>query len=649
MKKIGIVSMKSELAELLEHELNFFLKGKADFVRYIVKDERVSIDEADVILLSGEFVAKYVVIPQKEKIPILSPRRTLTMEGWERLKSLKSGIPMLLVNDSKESAEEVVLLTKELGLDLDLHIYYPSCKDFPRLETAITPGETRFVPSFVKNVIDIHDRIFDPSVILELLFRLNLFEWEDLNKIIEYSKTVKSTQPGLQRFLLDMATVKLDLETVLSMTKQAVIAYSKEDGKILLFNYLAEKYLGQIGIGKEMHSIFQKMGLKYVDRELYNEIIEMNDAEMIVNSKEVPGGTMMISFYPVDLYRDVERKHAFKIKKAGMVAKIDFNAIVGGSKIQDVVKLAKKMAISDMPILLEGESGTGKELFAQAIHNYSKRSDGPFVPVNCAALSEELLESELFGYEEGAFTGAKKGGKAGLFEIANNGTIFLDEISEIPFELQSKLLRVLQEKEIIKVGGTNVIPVNVRIISATNMNLFEMMEVGKFRMDLFYRISTFQLHIPTLRERIDDLDLLLKYFVSKKGYDIYFDPELVSLLKKHSWPGNGREVENFVDYTGNLFSGAIGINEIPPYLSKKIFEGIDVLNHSEIEVLKFLHENRNSGRSKIAKMCHIKENEVRKILSHLKSLGYISVNVGRIGASVSELGYQFLSTVNKQY
>lgn len=639
--------MKNELAELLEHELSFFLKDKANFVRYIVKNEKVLIDEADVILLSGEFVAKYVVMSQKEKIPILSPRRTLTMDGWEKLKSLRGDLPMLLVNDSKESAEEVVLLTRELGLDLDLHIYYPGCESFPHLETAITPGEARYVPKFVKNVIDIHDRIFDPSVILELLFRLNLFEWEDLHKIIEYSKTVKSAQPGLQKFLLDMATVRLDLETVLSMTEQAVIAYSKEDGKILVFNYLAEKYLNKIGIGEEIRPVFQKMGLKRIDRELYNEIVEIDNSEMIVNSKEVPGGTVMISFYPADLYRDVERKHAFKIKRAGMVAKMDFNAIVGGDKIQDVVKLAKKMAISDMPILLEGESGTGKEIFAQAIHNYSKRSDGPFVPINCAALSEELLESELFGYEEGAFTGAKKGGKSGLLEIANNGTIFLDEISEIPFELQSKLLRVLQEKEIIKVGGTNIIPVNVRIISATNVNLFEMMENGKFRMDLFYRISTFQLHIPSLRERIDDLDVLLRYFASKKGYSIHFDPNLVFLLKKHSWPGNVREVENFVDYTGNLFSGMIGISEMPPYLSKKIFEEKDVLNHSEIEVLQFLQKNKNSGRDKVAKMCHMKENEVRKVLSHLKALGYISVSVGRIGANVSKLGYQFLSNIDK--
>lgn len=639
------------MAELLERDLKYFLNGKAECVQYVVKDKKATIDDVDIILLSGEAVAKYVYIPSGSPIPILSPRRTLTIDGWKSLKEIQRGTSLLLVNDSKESAEEVVLLAKELGLDLKLYPYYPGCKKFPELDIAVTPGEQAYVPSFVKKIIDIHDRIFDPSVILELLFRLNLFEWEDLQKLLEYSKTVKSTQSGLQKFLLDMATVRLELETVLSMTKQAVIAYSKEDFKILLFNHLAEKYLeiqsGNI-IGTNVGSILQKMGVESVDREFYNEIIEMNDSEMILNSKEVPGGNVMMSFYPVEFYREVERKHVVKIKNSGMKAKTDFNMIVGGDKIEEIVKLAKKMAISDMPILLEGESGTGKELFAQAIHNYSKRSDGPFVPINCASLSEELLESELFGYEEGAFTGAKKGGKSGLFEIANNGTIFLDEISEIPFELQSKLLRVLQEKEIIKLGGTHIIPINVRVLSATNVNLFQMMEDGKFRRDLFYRISTFQIEVPPLRERIGDLKILIDHFVGKKEYSVSFDINLMKSLENYQWPGNVREVENFVDYVGNLFSGEIGIHEIPPYLSRNLSKNSDThLSPKELNVLNFILSNQLAGRDKISNECNMKENEVRKILLKLQSLGYVTVSIGRKGTSLTQLGYQFISRLNK--
>ncbi len=653
LKKVGIVSLKSEVADLLERELRQFLDGKVEFIQYIVTDRIGTIKcDADVVLLSGSAVAKYVYTPSGSSIPILSPRRTLTMNGWRKLKGISEGTSLLLVNDTQESAEEVVTLIKEFGLNLKIYPYYPGCKDFPKLDVAITPGEKKHVPSFVKRVIDIHDRIFDPSVILELLFRLDLFEWEDLQKLLEYSKTVKSTQPGLQSFLLDMATVRLDLETVLSMARQAVMAYSKDNGTVLLFNRFAEKYVkiqSSHIIGRSVTPILKKMGLRSIDKDLHNEIIELDGAEMVLNSKEVPKGTVMVSFYPVELYREVERKHIVKVRKSGMSAKANFSMIIGGDKIHEIVKLAKKIALSDIPVLLEGESGTGKELFAQAIHNYSKRSDGPFVPINCASLSEDLLESELFGYEEGAFTGAKRGGKSGLFEVANNGTIFLDEISEIPLMLQSKLLRVLQEKEIIKVGGTHIIPVNARVISATNADLFQMMEEGKFRRDLFYRISTFQLRLPSLYERIDDLEMLIEHFVNEKSYKISFDKSLMDALKKYQWPGNIREVENFVDYVGNLFSGEIGIHEIPPYLSRKLLKGADKKpSFEEIKVLRFIWLNQSAGRSKISSAYDIEESKVRKILSKLRVLGYVSVNRGRKGTTLTQLGYQLISSLNKE-
>jgi PAS domain S-box-containing protein len=233
-------------------------------------------------------------------------------------------------------------------------------------------------------------------------------------------------------------------------------------------------------------------------------------------------------------------------------AKYTFEDIVSvNQKMQEVIEKAKKAAQTPATVLLQGESGTGKELFAHAIHNASGRKFNQFVRVNCAALSESLLESELFGYEEGAFTGAKKGGKKGLFEVASGGTIFLDEIGEINAGTQAKLLRVLQEKEIIRVGGTNSVPVDVRIITATNIDLEEAMHAGRFREDLYYRLNVIPLKIPPLRDRKEDIYHLALHIVRRFNQDYGRSIQDISggakqRLLQYDWPGNIRELENFL-------------------------------------------------------------------------------------------------------
>ncbi len=645
MKRVAIVSSKGAVLELLEEELDRVLKGRVEFVRYVVKDKEIKCD-ADLVVLSGGAVAKYVVGPVNRSVPILTPRRTLTIQGWKKLKTIPQKHTVLVVNDTKESAEETVNLFKEFGLRMNFFPYYPGCKRFPKCQFAVTPGEERYVPPTVEKVVNVGNRVFEPSTILEILFRLGIFKWEDLHELSEYSKSVKSTQPALQKFLFDMAAIRLELETVLSMARQAVMAFSAKNGKVIFFNDFAQKYTefkSAEVVSKNVKKVLRKLGIEDVAKEFHNEIIEVNGAEMVLNSQTTPFGTVILSFYPVELHREIERKRMVKVRKSGMIAKATFSDIVGGEEIKKTIRLAKKMALSDAPILLEGESGTGKELFAQAIHNFSKRT-GPFVPINCASLSEELLESELFGYVEGAFTGARRGGKLGLFEVANGGTIFLDEISELPLQLQSKLLRVLQEKEIIRVGGIQLIPIDVRIITATNGNLFEMVKRGKFRMDLFYRISTFQLRLPPLRERSEDLGALISYMISKKGYKIHISKEVLSLLKKYEWPGNVREVENFVDYVGNLFSGEIGTDEMPPYLFKRFFSFN--LSADEKKVLFFLSKEKRSGREKISRACNLNERRTREILSKLQDVGLVEIKRGRNGTNITELGSNFINGFN---
>ena len=242
----------------------------------------------------------------------------------------------------------------------------------------------------------------------------------------------------------------------------------------------------------------------------------------------------------------------------GSEAHFTFDDIVGRNQgMRDAIALARVAASTDSTVLLTGESGTGKELFAHSIHNAGKRENGPFIAINCAALPKSLVESELFGYENGAFTGARREGCAGKFELANGGTIFLDEIGDMPFDVQASLLRVLQNREIIRLGGSKAIKIDVRIIAATNRDLLSAIENNAFRSDLYYRLSVFNIRIPSLRERTDDIRLLADYFLHK--YAVLssrgvqgFSEAAYRALEAHAWRGNIRELENIIELVSHV-------------------------------------------------------------------------------------------------
>lgn len=245
-----------------------------------------------------------------------------------------------------------------------------------------------------------------------------------------------------------------------------------------------------------------------------------------------------------------------------------FDRIIGNNeKFLKIIDYAKKIADSRSTVLITGESGTGKEIFAQSIHNFSIRKDEAFIAVNCAAIPRTLIESELFGYEEGAFTGAKKGGNAGMFELADEGTIFLDEIGEMPIDMQTKLLRVIEEGVITRIGGHKQTPVDLRIIAATNKNLVKEVEKGNFRKDLFYRLNVLPIQLPSLRERKDDIPLLFDYYMKKTSNKlnkntVEVTPEYMDYLKNYEWPGNIRELENVIELILNTESFQMGFDSI---------------------------------------------------------------------------------------
>lgn len=256
--------------------------------------------------------------------------------------------------------------------------------------------------------------------------------------------------------------------------------------------------------------------------------------------------------------RNINRVYRIVNRYTGMCAYHTFSDIIGDSApLRRAVEFAQQVAASPSTVLITGESGTGKEVFAQAMHNASNRHEASFVAVNCGAIPEALFESELFGYEDGAFTGARKGGRPGRFELANGGTLFLDEVGELPLDMQVKLLRALQEGHITRVGGERPIPIDVRIIAATNRDLKQRVEEGAFRQDLYFRLSVIPLRIPPLRERKEDIPMLVSYFLRSKAQKLRKDiPPLHAdthqLLLRYEWPGNVRELENFIEKTVNL-------------------------------------------------------------------------------------------------
>jgi transcriptional regulator with PAS, ATPase and Fis domain len=314
---------------------------------------------------------------------------------------------------------------------------------------------------------------------------------------------------------------------------------------------------------------------------------------------------------------------ASKIKYS---AKYTFDDIIGQSKsMVECINLAKKASEYDTRVLIEGESGTGKEMLAQAIHNNSKRKDGPFIAINCATMPKDLFESQFFGYEHGAFTGAKKEGHIGLFELANRGTLFLDEIGDMPLEIQIKFLRVLQDGEFVRVGGNRPIKTDVRIIAATNVNLKEEVEKGNFRHDLYYRLNVFYIQTPSLRQRKEDIPLLIQHFIDNYSSSIVsasIDKKASEALQNYHWPGNVRQLYNTVERALIMSrNGHITLQDLPVdvagfNMGLDNFSMTDFQTLDEVisEYIKHIVTNCNNNVSKAADLLNVSRATVYKYL-----------------------------------
>jgi transcriptional regulator with PAS, ATPase and Fis domain len=343
-----------------------------------------------------------------------------------------------------------------------------------------------------------------------------------------------------------LATVNGTPDAILNFSRSGELLFQNDNAKALFRNRTPGEILGLLFPETEAKQVLNQRDAPYKTIvNLFSRVYFVNCKPIIVNSQIK---SVVVIVGSGNRIQSAEKQIRIKLNEKRPAAKYTFEDILGKSAaIRETIRLAKKYARSGSAVLITGETGTGKEIFAQSIHTYSKRAEEPFVAINCAALPESILESELFGYVKGAFTGANKEGKMGLFEWAHGGTVFLDEIGEMDINVQAKLLRVLQEKEISRLGDNQTIPIDVRVISATNKDLEALVRAKKFREDLLYRLNVLELHLPPLRQRKEDIPSLIGHYLAANCHGVSFSEEAVRLLQEGNYPGNIRQLFNLLE------------------------------------------------------------------------------------------------------
>ncbi len=432
------------------------------------------------------------------------------------------------------------------------------------------------------------------------------------------------------------------LEAILRAVQDGII-YVDADMKVEELNPAAEKILGLNAlesINQPIVNVIPNSGLEQViksKKPKYNQLMTIGNTQILSNRMGVFNQGKLIgavaSFQDVKTVRKAEQSLRLDTQLKNLVAKNSLDNIVGeNNSIKKLIEKAQHFAKTDATILIQGATGTGKELIAQGVHLASSRASRPFVAINCASIPEPLLESTLFGYDEGAFTGANKNGKAGLFELSNTGTIFLDEIGELPFSLQGRLLRVLQEKEVMRLGSDTVLPIDCRIIAATNRDLKNMVGDNQFKEDLYYRLNVLNLSVPTLSQRIDDIPLFVQHFFKLKGvsktlYAPLLDNSLGQLIC-YPWPGNIRELENLIERLSIMFKAQMPFTDIEEELAASLafnsspsdISSLMSLQQSKDEIeqqqLQAVLKNCNNNRTLAAKKLGISRSTLWRKLNN---------------------------------
>ena len=568
-----------------------------------------------------------------------SPNRT----ALNQISKIPAGTTVLIVNDSHESSLATTQSFYEIGIGhINMVAFDESLEHtglYDAIDIAITPAEPHLVPAHIKKIIDIgyrkvsFDTMFKLMKMLDLdIATINRNLFRHIHSVVESNTAFHSNY-------------------IFGYLKSEMLSHIVNTSKIGMI--LVDSYYESVYVNDKACRIFQNDDKAAIRIEDYIEPAVLTSPDAAQLPIEILGSSYYFDKYAIRLmdevagyYITLQDEHDIEIASRGMrqkgfMAKHQFKDIIHASPSMDkVIQTAKQIALTDHTVLIRGESGTGKELIAQSIHNASYRNKYPFVAVNCAALPDNLLESELFGYEAGAFTGAQSKGKIGLFEEANHGTIFLDEIGDISPKLQTRLLRTIQERQIMRVGSDRVIDIDIRLITATNKNLEAAVREGEFRSDLFFRLNVLPIVIPPLRDRRDDVTLLLQHFLGSDFKNITNEEK--DVLLHYDWPGNIRELENIATYYKTL-------SALPEYVFHQTPSGNVYTKKASIRptVLEIINQNteisHGIGRNALLqqlekKNLHISDGNLRTLLSKLEEDGLITISKGRYGTRITELG-----------
>lgn len=683
MKKIAVVALDPLAGASYTKEVRDLFGEYAEVVGYSVRDGSAAgvLPRADLFAIStdaygsAEEEARHVPIDSQ----IMSIEVTFYWETLKKLFEIPQGTKVLFVNVTSNMAREAITQLSSLGVNhLQIIPYYPGAVLEEPVDIAVTPGESRFVPPSVKTVIDCDHRPCSYGMMVEIALRLGLEYLPETESFMNYAKVVASNHYSFDLMYAKSRRQESQMHILAESLDEGLIGVN-ETGDIFVCNKKAcqiARISEELTMGKKGEEVFPYIPFYQVLREkkavpekiirLFGTDISLAVVPVVRKENCIGAFAMLQKFNEQESRQNALRR---QMMQKGHYARYTLDDVIGiSTAITETKNILRKMAATDSPVLLMGETGTGKELMAHALHQASRRADGPFIAINVAAMPENLLESELFGYEEGAFTGAKKGGRPGLFEFAHQGTLFLDEVEGMSLSMQVKLLRVLQEGEIMRVGGGSIIRVDVRIVAATNESLEEKIQDGSFRKDLYYRLNALTVEIPPLRKRGDDIFLLLDYFMRKMGGDFTLSEGVKAFLRRHPWPGNIRELQNAVEYFNYLAKPVIGLSDLPPTMTRFMDDGsddgegevndnaaddneADMVYQAAVDKKRFVlnqlalawKAGETAGREKIleaAKKDHISmtQKQVRDLLDELAKEGLIQVGRGRGGSKITEKG-----------